>query len=355
MTTLTYGTVTGTFGDTLATEVVPITGNVTFTPVPAYLLSAETTPKATILPTPKTVALVDGAFTVELLGTDNAALNPLEWTYRVDFAIKVNGAFIQRAPINIAVPSGVTTDLADVTPVIASEGNAVVRGLQGIQGIQGLTGPQGQGVPSGGASLQIVRKNAGGTANEWATPDKSLVGLSNVDNTSDIDKPISTATQTALSGKAASAHSHNASDINAGTLADARLPQRLGITTLHINDWNQATSNGWYQGDNAVNSPAAAWCIGEVIVHASDWMTQTVFEFTTGVSADTKVWRRGMYAGTWAGWYRLQLSREEQDARYYKLPVKPSLTYSRATETAASTQLRTALVALDLVTDNTVA
>lgn len=147
MATLTYGTITGTFGDTLASEVVPITGSVTFTPEPAYLLSAETAPKATILPTPKKVDLLNGAFTVELLGTDNAALNPLEWTYRVDFALKVNGSFIQRAPINIEVPSGVTTDLADISPVIASEGNAVVRGLQGEQGIQGLTGPQGiQGI-----------------------------------------------------------------------------------------------------------------------------------------------------------------------------------------------------------------
>jgi hypothetical protein len=35
----------------------------------------------------------------------------------------------------------------------------------------------------------------------WQTLDKSSVGLGNVDNTSDINKPISTATQTALNGK----------------------------------------------------------------------------------------------------------------------------------------------------------
>lgn len=160
MAELTYGTVTGTFGDTLAAEVVPITGSVTFTPEPAYLLSAQTTPKATILPTPKTVELVDGAFTVELLGTDNAALNPLEWTYRVDFAIKVNGKFIQRAPINLEVPSGLTTDLAEASPVAASEGNAVVVGPQGIQGIQGFTGPQGvQGIQG----IQGVKGDKGDT------------------------------------------------------------------------------------------------------------------------------------------------------------------------------------------------
>lgn len=42
---------------------------------------------------------------------------------------------------------------------------------------------------------------------------KSMVGLGNVDNTSDANKPISTATQTALDGKAAVSHSHNANAI----------------------------------------------------------------------------------------------------------------------------------------------
>jgi hypothetical protein len=36
----------------------------------------------------------------------------------------------------------------------------------------------------------------------WQTLDKAAVGLSNVDNTTDLNKPISTATQTALNGKA---------------------------------------------------------------------------------------------------------------------------------------------------------
>lgn len=35
----------------------------------------------------------------------------------------------------------------------------------------------------------------------WQTLDKAAVGLSNVDNTSDANKPISTATQTALNAK----------------------------------------------------------------------------------------------------------------------------------------------------------
>jgi hypothetical protein len=46
---------------------------------------------------------------------------------------------------------------------------------------------------------------------------KSDVGLANVDNTSDAAKPVSTATQTALTGKAAAVHTHTASDISDST------------------------------------------------------------------------------------------------------------------------------------------
>lgn len=42
---------------------------------------------------------------------------------------------------------------------------------------------------------------------------KSQVGLGNADNTSDVNKPISTATQTALNGKANSSHTHTKSQI----------------------------------------------------------------------------------------------------------------------------------------------
>ena len=53
----------------------------------------------------------------------------------------------------------------------------------------------------------------------FQTLDKSAVGLGNVDNTSDANKPISSATQTALDGKAASSHSHAQSDVTGLTTA----------------------------------------------------------------------------------------------------------------------------------------
>lgn len=50
-----------------------------------------------------------------------------------------------------------------------------------------------------GVNGQFLFSN--GTVNLWRTPVKGDVGLGNVDNTSDLNKPISTATQTALNAK----------------------------------------------------------------------------------------------------------------------------------------------------------
>jgi hypothetical protein len=54
--------------------------------------------------------------------------------------------------------------------------------------------------PIAGRSIMV---NSAGTALEGITLTKQAVGLDNVDNTSDADKPISSATQTALDGKLA--------------------------------------------------------------------------------------------------------------------------------------------------------
>jgi len=55
--------------------------------------------------------------------------------------------------------------------------------------------------------------------------DKADVGLGNVDNTSDLDKPISTATQTALDGKSDTDHTHSIDD-----LTDVNTTTTLPIT-----------------------------------------------------------------------------------------------------------------------------
>lgn len=63
------------------------------------------------------------------------------------------------------------------------------------------------------SSLIVTRMLNGTTWNSWKPIFKGItkanIGLGNVDNTSDLNKPISTATQNALNGKANSSHNHD--------------------------------------------------------------------------------------------------------------------------------------------------
>lgn len=70
------------------------------------------------------------------------------------------------------------------------------------RGAQGPTGPSGSG-----SGDMLKSENLSGLANY--TTARSNLGLGNVDNTSDLNKPISTATQTALDGKSATSHNHD--------------------------------------------------------------------------------------------------------------------------------------------------
>ncbi|MEU5838571.1 hypothetical protein ABZ820_33565 [Streptomyces diacarni] len=59
-------------------------------------------------------------------------------------------------------------------------------------GAPGPAGPAGPGVPEGGSAGQILRKDSTGQSTVWATLSGSVVGLGNVDNTADANKPVST-------------------------------------------------------------------------------------------------------------------------------------------------------------------
>ena len=102
----------------------------------------------------------------------------------------------------------------------------------------GTKGDPGEGVPTGGAPLQVVRKNVAGTTTEWATPSKSMVGLSNVDNTADVDKPISTATQSALDGKASATSLTNGlngkADLSGGKVPISQIPTDALVTDANV-------------------------------------------------------------------------------------------------------------------------
>ena len=76
--------------------------------------------------------------------------------------------------------------------------------VPGPAGPAGPAGIQGVGVPTGTVAdvNKFLRKTGSGAASTaWIVVDKAIVGLGNVDNTSDANKPISTATATALALK----------------------------------------------------------------------------------------------------------------------------------------------------------
>ena len=79
------------------------------------------------------------------------------------------------------------------------------------------------GAVTGLAEVSDLTAHTGDTNNPHNVT-KAQVGLDNVDNTSDANKPLSTAATTALAGKANTSHTHAADDVTSGTLADARIP-----------------------------------------------------------------------------------------------------------------------------------
>jgi len=74
-----------------------------------------------------------------------------------------------------------------------------------------------------GAEVNIVKSVQSRTGDVVIT--KNDVGLDEVDNTSDTNKPISTATQAALNSKSNTGHTHSTDEITSGEFADDRISQ----------------------------------------------------------------------------------------------------------------------------------
>lgn len=100
---------------------------------------------------------------------------------------------------------------AQRTRLIQLDADTTTRPAAGLHGLA-VRNSQLFAIPATGTTSRILSAtthtgtlgqflSTNGTSNTWATITKSTVGLSNVDNTTDVSKPISTATQTALNLK----------------------------------------------------------------------------------------------------------------------------------------------------------
>ena len=93
---------------------------------------------------------------------------------------------------------------------------------------------------------------------------KAMVGLADVDNTSDLSKPISTATQAALSGKSDTGHAHNtASGAVAGFMSAADKAKLDGIAvgaTSYTHPANHPQSEKPDRGGSHTSVPAPTAC-----------------------------------------------------------------------------------------------
>lgn len=150
---------------------------------------------------------------------------------------------ITGSPLTTDVDSGaaITSDFTESTTVTtdtAPEGAAV--------STETTPGAVGAGVAFGGTAGQYLKKTSSvDYATEWATLTKSEVGLSNVDNTSDANKPISTATQTALDTKASTASltAHEADTTNIHGIADTATLYRAGGVDVAVVDGGTGASS----------------------------------------------------------------------------------------------------------------
>ena len=204
-------TVQGTY---LKPDGTPETGTVTFRSEVSVLSSATETVMA---PGPIRKTLDEtGSFSVEIPATNDPAWSPEGWTYA--FHAKLSEASLHfHVLVPYDTPGGVLY-LSQILPSVDSDGNLYAPYNHTHDGMGG-----------GGGAVTSV---AGRTGAVVLT--KSDVGLANVDNTSDANKPVSTATQTALNGKASTTHSHTAGDISSGTLAIGRIPTGITGTTVAL-------------------------------------------------------------------------------------------------------------------------
>jgi hypothetical protein len=139
----------------------------------------------------------DGALKRLFYGADDELTEPSATTFAIDFALVNNDVLYAKLYQSLAT---VSIDIADGAVTEGKIANGAVTTNKLANNAVDLTKVQQI------ATLTVLGNDTGGTANVkalTAAETKTLLALNNVDNTTDLNKPISSNTQTALDAKVA--------------------------------------------------------------------------------------------------------------------------------------------------------
>lgn len=224
-----------------------LTGPVQFIPTPVVAINQGANQIIQMKPFVVFPDATTGYFEVMLPPTDDPDIVPVDWNYKV---VEPTGRtyylVVPHDTPAIADPEDPDVgkqviDLVDVVP--NPEGNpGTIQLLHGRPGrdVTSVELDQDHHLIVSYSDLttqdagEVVGVTSINTRVGDVTLSKSDVGLGNVDNTSDLNKPISNAVQSALNGKANSSHTHSASDINSGTLSINRIPTGTSSSTVAL-------------------------------------------------------------------------------------------------------------------------
>lgn len=204
-------------------------------------------------------------------------INPTGFNYTIRLTLTAVGETKERSygPFAFDVIPGGEVDLTDVLPVSSSAGTPIIQGPAGQAGPAGPVGPAGAGIPAGGAALQLVRKNASNSTTEWVSPDKSLVGLNNVDNTPDASKPVSIAQQAALDAKEPTIAAGTATQYWRGDKTwQSMTKAAVGLSNVdNTSDTNKPVSTAQQTALNAKEPTVAAGTTAQFYRGDKTWVT----------------------------------------------------------------------------------
>jgi hypothetical protein len=150
-----------------------------------------------------------GHFSVEIPASINDGLDPDGWPYEI-IEMLYGGNY--RRFRTILQPTPAEQDIASLAPLDGTNYQPLDADLTAIAA---LDSAQSGVIASDGAGW--IRKTYAALKTALGLT-KADVGLGNVDNTSDLNKPVSTATSAALSGKSNTGHTHTKSEVGLGNV-----------------------------------------------------------------------------------------------------------------------------------------